>query len=146
MSLKTNMSKKTTKGKKVIPYGALLPVFDLINHGNDTDVNVKIIPSEHPGQKSYQMIASKDIRKGEELFTQYGKYSDLALLQRYGFILHPPLQMASNKTVFFRPEGKITFYIKYAAYNISYESYNMTYLICFLNEFLFQIWNPVCRI
>ena len=118
-----------TNGKKVIPYGALLPVFDLINHGNDTDVNVKIVPSEHPGQKSYQMIASKDIRKGEELFTQYGKYSDLALLQRYGFILHPPLQMASNKTVFFRPEGKITFYIKYAAYNISYESYNMMYFI-----------------
>ena len=29
-------------------------------------------------QKSYQMIASKDIGKGEELFTQYGKYSGLA--------------------------------------------------------------------
>ena len=126
------LRKKTKNGKKVIPYGALLPVFDLINHGNDTDLNVKIVPSEHPGQKSYQMIASKDIRKGEELFTQYGKYSDLALLQRYGFILHPPLQMASNRTVFFRPEGKnyilhihmICYFTYSFRFGIGYEEYN----------------------
>ena len=118
------LSKRTKYTKRVTPYGALLPVFDLINHGNDTDLNVRIIPSDYPGQKSYQMIASKDIRKGEELFTQYGKYSDLALLQRYGFILHPPLQMVSNKTVFFRPEGKILnlvpYIILYKICSISY--------------------------
>ena len=134
------LSKKTKPGKKITQYGALLPVFDLINHGNDTDLNVKIIPSDFPGEKSYRMIASKDIRKGEELFTQYGKYSDLALLQRYGFILHPPLPMISNKTVFFRPEGKII-----PLNNMVHVAYHMQRVICCILyvKSLLQIWNQV---
>ena len=57
-----------------------LPVFDLINHGMNKNVELESITINQ--KLGYEVRALRNIKKGEEIFTQYGVYNDYALLQR----------------------------------------------------------------
>ena len=73
------------KGKHI--KSVLLPVFDLINHGKqkNVDLEAKWLPS---GELGYHVLALRNIKKGEELYVHYGQLSDFSLLQKYGFTLN----------------------------------------------------------
>ena len=73
----------------------LLPVFDLINHGSEKNVDLEATWLTD-GELGYHVHALRDIKKGEELYVQYGRLSDLALLQQYGFTLQPSQNFSTS--------------------------------------------------
>ncbi|KXZ56370.1 hypothetical protein GPECTOR_1g328 [Gonium pectorale] len=64
-------------------YQAMVPVWDLLNHITGS-VNVRL---HHCARRHVlQMIATRDIRNGEELVNNYGELSNAELLRAYGFV------------------------------------------------------------
>ena len=62
---------------------SLCPFIDLFNHNNN--FNVDWIYNED--KKRYELFSVKEIKKGEELTTNYGQLNNLHLLNVYGFVL-----------------------------------------------------------
>ncbi|GFR41412.1 hypothetical protein Agub_g2095 [Astrephomene gubernaculifera] len=64
-------------------YQAMVPVWDLLNHITGA-VNVRL---HHCARRHVlQMLATRDIRAGEELVNNYGELSNAELLRGYGFV------------------------------------------------------------
>ncbi|GLI68824.1 hypothetical protein VaNZ11_013329, partial [Volvox africanus] len=64
-------------------YQAMVPVWDLLNHITG-QVNVRLY---HCAKRHVlQMIATRDISRGEELVNNYGELSNAELLRGYGFV------------------------------------------------------------
>jgi hypothetical protein len=68
------------------PYELLLPVVDYINHSS-TQSNLLYQPYyERVDQRSYlSVVAKRDIEKGEQLFFDYGPYTNKKFVHMYGF-------------------------------------------------------------
>lgn len=75
----------------------MIPVFDMISHRNgDYFHNTKEVHSVHLKSKPVQVVADRDIQKGEELYTSYARcwdcggrktgYGTPEILRDYGFV------------------------------------------------------------
>jgi hypothetical protein len=72
---------------------ALVPVADLLNHNRNPHVDVKVeISYEFEGQSAdkgeiefYEMVLTRDVFAGDEVFNSYGKFCKRSWLMGYGF-------------------------------------------------------------
>ena len=73
-----------TLGEDETETQALVPFWDMLNHTHPVFASVKL--SHDASTKRLNMIAVRDIRKGDEILNTYGELSDGELLRRYGFL------------------------------------------------------------
>ena len=73
-----------TLGEDETETQALVPFWDMLNHAHPALASVKL--SHDASTNRLNMIAVRDIRKGDEIFNTYGELSDGELLRRYGFL------------------------------------------------------------
>ena len=73
-----------TLGEDETETQALVPFWDMLNHTHPVLASVKL--SHDASTKRLNMIAVRDIRKGDEILNTYGELSDGELLRRYGFL------------------------------------------------------------
>ena len=72
-----------TLGEDETETQALVPFWDMLNHTSC----VRLVKLSHDAStKRLNMIAVRDIRKGDEILNTYGELSDGELLRRYGFL------------------------------------------------------------
>jgi len=78
----------------------MIPVFDMMSHGNGRLLNTRIVGSVHDEAKPVTVLASRDIQTGEEIYTTYNQCEDCEnrrlwygtpeLLRDYGFVERYP--------------------------------------------------------
>merc|ERR1719454_1641359 len=61
------------------PPPMMVPVADIFNHVSNNNARLNF------GTDSLQMLATTDIKQGEEVFNTYGELSNYHLLHMYGF-------------------------------------------------------------
>jgi len=68
------------------PLPTLVPVVDLLDHSNDAKVSWRIVGGEG-GDRKFVFKLDKPVKKGMQLFTNYGAKGNEELLRGYGFTL-----------------------------------------------------------
>ena len=61
----------------------MVPFWDMFNHAPPCDAHVRL---NHDEKKGLQMITTRKVKKGEEVFNTYGPLRNAELLRRYGFV------------------------------------------------------------
>ena len=71
------------ESRKLVAINCLVPLLDLINHNNtyNTNYNYTIF------RKGFILYSVKDITKGEQIYSHYGKLNNIDLFVRYDFII-----------------------------------------------------------
>ena len=62
----------------------MVPFWDMFNHAPPCDAHVRL---NHDEKKGLQMITTRKVKKGEEVFNTYGPLRNAELLRRYGFVI-----------------------------------------------------------
>jgi SET domain-containing protein 6 len=62
----------------------MVPFWDMFNHAPPCDAHVRL---NHDEKKGLQMITTRKVKKGEEVFNTYGPLRNAELLRRYGFVV-----------------------------------------------------------
>jgi hypothetical protein len=89
-----------TLGEDETETQALVPFWDMLNHTHPALASVKL--SHDASTNRLNMIAVRDIRKGDEIFNTYGPLSDGELLRRYGFLPNSSRNPHNSVTISFK--------------------------------------------
>ena len=71
------------ESRKLVAINCLVPVLDLINHNNTYNTNYNYTKF----RKGFILYSIKDIVKGEQIYSHYGKLNNIDLFVRYDFII-----------------------------------------------------------